>query len=42
MVTNLMIEFLFTKYVVYRNSINTNDFAQPKDLEGETRLENVE
>jgi|LGOV01.1.fsa_nt_gb putative flippase GtrA len=42
MVTNLITEFLFTKYVVYRNSINTNDLAQPKDLEGETRLKNVE
>lgn len=27
MITNLVTEFLFTRFVVYRNSINTNDLA---------------
>lgn len=28
MVTNFVTEFLFTRFVVYRNSINTNDLGQ--------------
>ncbi|MCH4890071.1 GtrA family protein [Acidaminobacter sp. JC074] len=28
MATNLITEFLFTRFVVYRNSINTNDLAK--------------
>lgn len=31
MVLNLLTEFLFCRYVVYRNSINTNDLARKKN-----------
>ncbi|HWS28986.1 MAG TPA: GtrA family protein [Clostridia bacterium] len=35
MVLNLITEFLFQKYVVYRNSIDTNDLAKKEKEAGE-------
>jgi putative flippase GtrA len=31
MVCNLLLEYLFCRFVVYRGSMNTNDLAAPKD-----------
>lgn len=32
MATNLITEFLFARFVVYRDSINTNDLANPEEI----------
>ena len=39
MATNLVTEFLYDKFVVYRNSINTNDIAQKEKEKAEHKAE---
>ena len=39
MATNLVTEFLYDRFVVYRNSINTNDIAQKEKEKAEHKAE---
>ncbi len=41
MITNLVTEYLFCRFVVYRNSMNTNDLAK-KEQEREAAKANIE
>ena len=41
MITNLVTEYLFCRFVVYRNSMNTNDLAK-KEQEKEAAKSNMD